>query len=42
MQAGALDTARQALTHARDLAPESDVGAEAARLLGLLDQTTDD
>ncbi|WP_295886996.1 tetratricopeptide repeat protein [uncultured Thiohalocapsa sp.] len=42
MQAGALDTARQALTHARDLAPESDVGAEAARLLGLLDQATDD
>lgn len=41
MQAGAMDTARQALTHARDLAPESDIGAEAARLLGLLDQATD-
>ncbi len=38
LQAGDTDTARQALGRARDLAPESDVGREAARLLGLLDK----
>ncbi len=38
LQAGDTDTARKALGRARDLAPESDVGREAARLLGLLDK----
>jgi len=38
LQAGNRDTAQQALNRARDLAPESDVGREAARLLGLLDK----
>jgi tetratricopeptide (TPR) repeat protein len=37
LQGGAMDTARKALTRARDLAPDSDVGVEAERLLGLLD-----
>ena len=36
LQAGDADTAQQALTHARELAPDSDVGREAARLLVLL------
>ncbi len=36
LQAGALDTAEQALTRARDLDPTSDIGAEATRLLGVL------
>jgi Flp pilus assembly protein TadD len=36
LQAGDTDTARQALTRARALSPDSDVGREADRLLGLL------
>lgn len=38
IQAGDLDTARQALMHAQDLEPGSDVGREATRLLELLAQ----
>jgi tetratricopeptide (TPR) repeat protein len=37
LQAGELDTGRQALTRAQALDPGSDIGQEAARLLGLLD-----
>jgi Flp pilus assembly protein TadD len=36
LQGGDTATARQALSQARDLAPDSDVGAEAKRLLDLL------
>lgn len=36
-QAGETDQARRALTKAQTLDPDSDVGAEATRLLGLLD-----
>jgi Flp pilus assembly protein TadD len=38
LQAGETETARQALSRARELAPESDVGREAARLLDTLAQ----
>jgi Flp pilus assembly protein TadD len=38
LQAGDTQTARAALTRARALAPDSDIGREAARLLGLLDE----
>ncbi|WP_058557319.1 tetratricopeptide repeat protein [Thiohalocapsa sp. ML1] len=41
LQAGDVDTGRQALTRARELDPGSDVGQEAARLLGLLDAEQD-
>jgi Flp pilus assembly protein TadD len=37
-QAGQTEQAREALTKARSLDPQSDVGLEADRLLGLLDQ----
>ncbi|NBC13601.1 MAG: tetratricopeptide repeat protein [Gammaproteobacteria bacterium] len=36
LQAGQTATAREALTQARDLAPDSQMGAEAERLLGVL------
>jgi tetratricopeptide (TPR) repeat protein len=38
LQAGEPATARQALAHAESLDPDSDVGAEARRLLGLLEE----
>jgi Flp pilus assembly protein TadD len=38
LQAGDTETARQALARARKLAPQTDVGREAARLLDLLEQ----
>lgn len=38
LQAGDTQTARAALDRARALAPDSDIGREAARLLGLLDE----
>ena len=37
LQAGNAAEARQALEKARDLDPESDIGQEASRLLGLID-----
>lgn len=37
-QAGRTEQAREALTKAQSLDPQSDVGVEAGRLLGLLDQ----
>ncbi|EXJ17213.1 tetratricopeptide repeat protein [Imhoffiella purpurea] len=36
LQAGNQDEARKALEHARDLDPDSDIGKEAQRLLGIL------
>ena len=38
MQAGDKTAAKSALERARDLSPESDIGKEATRLLGLLDK----
>ena len=38
LQAGLLDGAREALTRARDLAPDTAIGGEAVRLLGLVEE----